>query len=181
MNYKMRPEVGEQILNHVKMLAKRRVEYVLGAFPLIHQEVARAVMTERQLELATDLQNSGFTQFRSNNTVSIYVDRTEYPDMRRSAVVHLALPEYILQPRQVFLQFRRDLFTGEQGLNEIANLYRLRLDDSQKAQLAQWCNKIIRETRLHDMMIWTATKVLERCPTTGHVLALWPTLATFVQ
>jgi len=180
MNYKLRSEVIKDIRRRVKQLLERRIKYVHGAFPLSFEEIKRAVMTSDQHRLVRDLQDTGFGEFRSHNTVSAFVDRVEY-GTRRSAVVHLGLPQYCLMPRQVFLQFRTDKRISAKDLHEerVTTLYRLLLDDDQKAKLAEWTTRIIRETRLQDMTNWAAWKALDNCPTTGHLLALWPNLATF--
>ena len=182
MNYKMRPDVVKDIRDHVDRILERRLDYAKGAFPLSFEEVKRAVMTDHQHELVESLQDTGFNQFRSSNTVSIFVDRDEYPDMRRSAAVHLALPEYVVMPRQVFLQFRdsKRITPNDMVSSPVTSLYRLLLDASQRDALAKWTTRMIRETRLHDLVRWAVWRTLSEriSPTTGHLLALWPTLAT---
>lgn len=181
MNFKMRPEVSLGIRTMVARLARRRVKYALGSFPLSFPEVAKAAMTPEQHELSQKLASTGFDQFKMHRTVAIYIDSREY-NVRRSVMAHLALPEYAMLPKQAFMSFRNTKRIDEdEGDMALERAHQLNLDDDQKDALAVWATRVVRETRLETMINWVTWQCLANCGTTGHVLAVWPYLGTMTQ
>lgn len=179
MNYKIRADAVKDIRDHVRELLQRRVDYALGACPLDLDDVRQGLMTPEQHELTKKLQGTGFNQFRSTNSVAMYVSRDQFPGIKREAVIHLGLPEYVLQPRAVFMAFRDERNIQNADQDDINNLYKLLLPDAKRQEVATWVTRVIRETRMQDMINWCAGYVLRECKTTGEVLALWPQLGTY--
>ena len=148
-------------------------------FPITDPSIIqRAIMPEHQIKALAGLQADGVRGLPRDDDQHFLFARDYIHGLERDAVVYIHLP--------------RDIFFGKKpyvypefGRWSDDYMAALRLDvgvlpEETKAALATWTNTVVRAMRIKQLAESTVTSVIQRCITTAHVMAWWPTLAGLI-
>lgn len=177
-NYKLTSDLREQIAKRASKLCATRIDYCAGDFPLTTAQLQYAVMPNEQIASLQRLRADGIQELPEHESVHLLLSRAYLPALARSCIIHLKLPEpifaqrptgYVGKPTDFSIHNPQALAPDWAGLSE---------EDRQ--ELATWANNIIKASRHEQMVSATVVEVLKECLSIGHVLAVWPALASLV-
>jgi hypothetical protein len=178
-NFKIPTSVRDEIKNNAAGRATVTLNYARANFPLSFAEIPELILhpqLQRQME---DLTNQGVTAMLKQRTIKIMFRWSDQLAIRRGAVVQLYLPTAIYVPHD------SQWSNTPQWDDNQTRFLKPRLDhlsNEKRVALAAWIERTVRAKRLHEITVWAVNEVVDKhIPTTGHLVALWPNLATLVD
>lgn len=166
-------------------LASRTLAYANGDFPLTVDQIQYAVMPAERVKTMRRLISDGVKTIERHRVLRLAFLREKFPELRRGAVIHVELPEWIVVDRGTSYGMHTTKFDASDhhylvpdfSLNPTWDL-----NAEQRAELIDWINRCIRQKRLHEIMNWTTSHVLDKhAPTVAHLHQLWPMLCTLIN
>lgn len=176
-NHKLSQEVRDIITRRTRQDLRRRLDYAQADFPLTTATIQAALLPAKTLTAIRKLNATGWKQTPSTRTVWVNVSRGDYPGLHRAVPLRLSLPENIYEPADIHHYGVGTVFDPKDG----GRLHALTLDPADRALVAAWTNRVVRELRLGELTSYAVQTVMKACTSTAEVLAAWPLLATLVE
>lgn len=177
-NFKLGTSVRAEINKQMQALTSNRVAHACANFPLTTAEIQAAVMKPHHLKTLRELTAEGMHVTSQDSRPSIYLTPEYLPGLAREVGICLWLPEDIYVPRRTPGYHNQS--TWNTATPTFLRLDAGELDDDQRAALATWGNRAIRDCRLKKLADHTVAAILERCETVAHVMAWAPVIGTLV-
>ena len=186
-NFQIPGTVREDIRAQAHNRISRVTAYAMGRFPLTTVEIQKGVVTPYNLELLHALTSVSNHQrvhtIPTHATLTLLFDKSLLPFLSRSMAFTVLVPKPIFLARTTW---------NDKGIHSVkmldetdASLFdpvTAGLSEEQVATLVDWANAALRQYRLSNLAFRTLATVLEKLvPTTAHLRARWPFLATLVE
>ncbi len=167
-------------------LSKRALDYANGDFPLTVGQIQFAVMPEERVKTMRRLVSEGVKTIERHRVLRLAFLREKFPELRRGAVIHVELPEWIVVDRSTSYGMHTTKFDMDDTHYLVPDFSlngpTRELDQDQRAELITWINRCIRQKRLHEIMNWTTSHVLDKhAPTVAHLHQVWPMMCTLIN
>jgi hypothetical protein len=167
-------------------LSKRALDYANDGMPLTVTQIQYAVMPEERVKTMRALITSGVRTIERHRVIRLAFLRDKFPELRRGAVIHVELPEWIVVDRSTSYGMHTTKFEMDDHHYLVPD-FSLNgpthdLDPDQRKELIDWINRCIRQKRLHEIMNYATSHVLDKhAPTVAHLHQLWPMLCTLIN
>jgi hypothetical protein len=179
-NYKIPSHIRGEIKLAASQLIDRSLAYAQADFPLTTAQVQSIVLPEDQVSDLRRLRDEGIQTIETHREIRLAFLQDRLPGLRRGAVITLWLPESIFVGRATRYSISTTKFQMDENHYLVPDL--TGLDKSDLVALASWVNQVVRAKRLAEITRFTVNNVVENhVPTTSHMHALWPALATLVK
>lgn len=180
-NFPISGMLRDHLLARVGTLTSRPVSLALGGFPLTEDQVQHAVLAEPHLSMMRQLHAEGIKTVETHRELRLALLRdSNLPGINRSAVVYLNVPGGVFVGRATMYSIPVTEFSVNENHYLIPSFDNL--DDNQREGLTIWVERCVRQLRVQQVAHYVAKQVLTHfAPTTSHLLAIWPELATLVD
>ena len=178
-NYKLSGFVIYEIRNQVERRVQRTLDYANADFPLDLEQIQQAVLPAATIQTLRDLEAGGFGEIQKHSNVHLGMLRDHMP-VKRSCAVELYMSASIFAPRST-AYFNMGRLGFVPGNKAYLTLDTSTFDEPTTARLCTWVERAVRAKRLAEITRVVARDVLDTlAPTSQHMLALWPQLATLL-
>ena len=182
-NYVISRKISEHIKERAVSFANRALHLALQDFPLTTAQIqyGGVMLTEEQVDTLRRLDSEGVRTIEHHRQVRLaLLHEKDFPELRRSVVLMLQLPEWIVVGRGTQWGISTTKFDASENHYLVPAFGNL--DGHERKQLITWVNSALRQTRLYEIVRNCVAEVLEKyAPTSAHLHALWPTLTTLVD
>lgn len=179
-NFKLGDHYKATVRQGVVQIVENYVRGFQNGFPLTHDEVQQCTVDRDILFQFEALWTAGARTIRRSTNMTCFLGRDVTQDLKRHCMLTLSTTRedgfftakdatpYCPEP------FGRDR-------SKLIALDVCSLPDERVQATVEWCHALIRATRLRQMVNVTVDRVLNVCPSTAHLMANWPALASFAK
>lgn len=179
-NYKITYPVQREIRDRAKDLSQRTLDYAQADFPLTVATIQNLVLPESQVADLRRLYAEGIRTIEKHEMIRLAFLREILPGIPRGLVVACHLPERIFVARATQWGMQTTKFSMDEGGYLVPDL--TKLDPGETKNLANWVNRVVRAKRLKELTDTTVEIIVDKyIPTTSHMHALWPGLASLAR
>lgn len=178
-NFKLGSGIKDDIRVNAARLAQRRVDHMTAQFPLTMAQVQAAIMPPEALKQIRWLKSQNVVGIGATNRIFLRFAPDAMPGLDRYAVAQLYSPEGIYPAKHSSFYGSHHEYVERDHRNDLT-LHEGELDDESRDAVTAWALKSIKERRLQLLSNQTVNVMLDRCTSSGDVLARWPFLATLV-
>lgn len=185
-NWPISGAVRSYIIQRAIHLSNRALDYARADFPLTTSEIQYAIMPEERVDTLRRLINEGVRTIEKHRQVRVAFLRDVLPELRRGAIVALTLPNWVVVDRSTHFGIATTKFSMSEQHYLVPRLDRTEgkscLTPESRAELVAWLNRVIRQKRLHEIVIHTVGHIMhEDAPSCAHLHQLWPMLTTLIN
>jgi len=179
-NWKIPTDVRGRIINEAISFGDRPAHYALMNFPMTVAEIQlhASALTQEQIFPMRTMIDQGVRTIERHFNTRIAFFRRSFPGLRRSVVVNVRLPEWIVLGRPTYMGMQATSYKDDEP--HYIPCDTVGLSDEDKIQIAEYLNTAVRHARLSEIVTNVVPILMDReiTPTTSHLHALWPLLAT---
>jgi len=179
-NWKIPTDVRGRIINEAISFGDRPAHYALMNFPMTVAEIQlhASALTQEQIFPMRAMIDQGVRTIERHFNTRIAFFRRSFPGLRRSVVVNVRLPEWIVLGRPTYMGMQTTNYQDDEP--HYIPCDPVGLSDEDKTQIATYLNTAVRHARLSEIVTNVVPILMGReiTPTTSHLHALWPLLAT---
>jgi hypothetical protein len=179
-NWPISGAVRSYIINRAIHLSNRALDYARADFPLSSMQIQYAIMPEDRVDTLKKLINEGVRTIEKHRQIRVAFLRETLPELRRGAVVSLVLPEWVVVDRSTHFGIASTKFSMTEQHYLVPKLSCV--SPESRAELVTWINRVIRQKRLHEIVIRAVGEIMHNhAPTCAHLHQIWPTLTTLIN
>ena len=185
-NFNLSVSLKDDIANAAYVRIERTRSYALARFPLTLHQIQRGVLSADNYKLVAALTAKDnpqqFTTLAVDRTPELLFDVALLPGLHRSMAFKMMLPRGVHLPRTTWLACgactTRALKPSEATLFDP---HTAGLDADARDKLVAWANAALKAHRLASLARTTVAMMISAyLPTTAHLRARWPGLATLI-